>query len=48
MGLDEEQRAEVREDILYFLYRNNYWQKRHTPKNQYLQQTITTSLQRNQ
>ena len=32
MGLDEEQRAEVRADILYFLYRNNYWQNRHTPK----------------
>ena len=32
MGLDEEQEAEIRADILYFLYRNNYWQKRHTPK----------------
>ncbi len=32
MGLDEEQEEEIRADILYFLYRNNYWQKRHTPK----------------
>ena len=32
MGLYEEQEAEIRADILYFLYRNNYWQKRHTPK----------------
>ena len=32
MGLDEEQEVEIRADILYFLYRNNHWQKRHTPK----------------
>ena len=23
---------QIREDILYFLFRNNYWQNRHTPK----------------
>ena len=23
---------EIRERILFFLYRNSYWQKRHTPK----------------
>ena len=22
---------QIREDILYFLFRNNYWQNRHTP-----------------
>ena len=27
MGINQ-----IREDILYFLYRNNYWQNRHTPK----------------
>ena len=32
MGLKKEQIAEIRADILYFLYRNNYWQNRHTPK----------------
>ena len=32
MGLNQEQREEIRVDILYFLYRNNYWQNRHTPK----------------
>ena len=32
MGLKKEQIAEIRTDILYFLYRNNYWQNRHTPK----------------
>ena len=32
MGRKQEQEAEIRVDILYFLYRNNYWQNRHTPK----------------
>ena len=32
MGLNQEQMVEIRADILYFLYRNNYWQSRHTPK----------------
>lgn len=32
MGLNHEQMAEIRSDILFFLYRNNYWQNRHTPK----------------
>ncbi len=32
MGLNQEQQAEIRADILYFLYRNNYWQNKHTPK----------------
>ena len=27
----EEQRKEIRTRILFFLYRNNYWQSRHTP-----------------
>ena len=29
MRLDEEQRKVIREDILFFPYRNNYWQSRH-------------------
>ena len=32
MGSKKEQIAEIRAAILYFLYRNNYWQNRHTPK----------------
>ena len=31
MRLTEEQRKEIREDILFFLFRNNYWQSRHCP-----------------
>lgn len=32
MGLNKKQQNEIRKDILYFLFRNNYWQSRHTPK----------------
>ena len=32
MSKIEEDRQEIRERILFFLYRNSYWQKRHTPK----------------
>ena len=32
MSKNEEDRQEIRERILFFLYRNSYWQKRHTPK----------------
>ena len=32
MGLKKEQIAEIRADILYFLYRNNYWQKKKKKK----------------
>lgn len=32
MGLDQKEKTEIRTDILYFLYRNSYWQNRHTPK----------------
>ncbi|MBO6123273.1 MAG: hypothetical protein J6P09_05495 [Methanobrevibacter sp.] len=32
MRLTEKQRKEIREDILFFLFRNNYWQSRHCPE----------------
>lgn len=32
MGLNKQQQLIIRTDILYFLFRNNYWQSRHTPK----------------
>lgn len=32
MRLTEKQRQEIREDILFFLFRNNYWQSRHCPE----------------
>jgi len=32
MSLTEKQRKEIREDILFFLFRNNYWQSRHCPE----------------
>lgn len=32
MSKNKEQGQEIRERILFFLYRNSYWQKRHTPK----------------
>ena len=32
MGSDKKQNLEIRKDILFFLFRNNYWQSRHTPK----------------
>ncbi|RAP50250.1 MAG: hypothetical protein BZ136_01810 [Methanosphaera sp. rholeuAM74] len=31
MGLNQEQKTKIREDILYFLKRNNYWNNKHTP-----------------
>ncbi|WP_236951263.1 hypothetical protein [Methanosphaera sp. BMS] len=31
MGLKENEKTEIRKAILFFLYRNHYWQKRHTP-----------------
>lgn len=31
MRLNEKQRQKIREDILFFLFRNNYWQSRHCP-----------------
>jgi hypothetical protein len=32
LGSDKKQNLEIRKDILFFLFRNNYWQSRHTPK----------------
>ena len=32
MSKDKEYGRDVRERILFFLYRNSYWHKRHTPK----------------
>ena len=32
MSKNKEDKQEIRERILFFLYRNDYWQKRHTPK----------------
>ena len=32
MRLSDEQRNEIRKDILFFLFRNNYWQSRHCPQ----------------
>ena len=31
MRLTQEQMDEIRKDILFFLFRNNYWQSRHCP-----------------
>lgn len=30
--LDKKQESVIRKDILFFLFRNNYWQSRHCPK----------------
>ncbi len=32
MSRNNEYEQDIRERILFFLYRNSYWQKRHTPK----------------
>ena len=32
MSKNKEYGQEIRERILFFLYRNSYWQNRHTPK----------------
>ena len=32
MVLDNRLKETIRKDIIYFLYSDNYWQSRHTPK----------------